>query len=86
VLFLKASTELVLKTFACLEDLVTHREVAVSAEVLAIKIIKFLRVLCVKNVTEIDGFFKYDISIVVIVLNFCLLWFWCGYNVHAPWW
>ena len=45
------SLEIVPKMFACLVDLVTSREVAESAEILGIGIIKFLRVLCVKNVT-----------------------------------
>ena len=72
------STELVPKMFACLVDLVARREVAVSAEVLAIEIVEFLRVLCVKNVTGLDALVEYDVC-VLPALNFCLLWSRCHF-------
>jgi len=71
------SMELVPKMFACLVDLVTHCEVSVLAEVLMIEIVKFLRVLCVKNVTRLDPLVENDVYIVVPALNLCSLWYWC---------
>ena len=64
------STELVLKMFVCLENLVTRREVTLSAEVLPIENVEFLRVLCVKNVTGLDAVIEYDVRIIVPALNF----------------
>ena len=68
------SMELVPKTFACLVDLVTCREVEVLAEVLAIEIVKFLNVLCVKMSPDS----MLSLNMMFVLLSQCSTFVCCG--------